>query len=89
MRASEPRTVEPEKAAPRPKVVQQWKPAHAVAQGRTNVRASASIESGVVTQLAPNQKILVQPSAGDWFQVKPRAGKPFEGYIRRDRFVFE
>lgn len=80
---------EPPKGAPRPKIVQDWKPAHAVASGRTNVRASASIVSGVVTHLAPGQKILVQPSAGDWWLVKPRAGSAFEGYIRRDRFALE
>ena len=88
-RPTETKAGEAPKPASRPKVVQEWKPAHAIASGRTNVRASASLESQVVTHLLPNQKVLVQPSAGDWWQVRPRAGNAFEGYIRRDRFVLE
>ncbi len=77
------------KAGARPRVVEEWKNAHAVAQGRTNVRSSASLESSIITHLLSNQKILVRPSAGDWWLVRPRAGPAFEGYIRRDRFVLE
>jgi hypothetical protein len=66
-----------------------WKPARAIATGRTNVRRAASLNSAVVIQLDPGARILVQQTSAEWWKVKPRSGASFGGYIRRDRVVFE
>jgi hypothetical protein len=66
-----------------------WKPARAIATGRTNVRRTASLNSAVVIQLDPGARILVQQTSAEWWKVKPRSGASFGGYIRRDRVVFE
>jgi len=66
-----------------------WKPARTTAKGRTNVRAAASPDSPVVTKLARGTRLLVRPNSSPWWEVKPRAGAGFRGYIREDRLVFE
>lgn len=66
-----------------------WVPAHAVASGRTNIRASASISSPVVMQIAPGAAILVRNEGGDWWRMKPKSGAGRQGFIRRDRFVVD
>jgi hypothetical protein len=66
-----------------------WKPARAIAKGRTNVRRAASLDSGVVIQLDPGARILVQQTSAEWWKVKPRSGASFGGYVRRDRVAFE
>ena len=63
-----------------------WQRAHTIAKGRTNVRSQGTLASSVVTQLPPNDAILVQQAPGDWWRVRPRNGSAYEGYIRRDRF---
>ncbi len=65
-----------------------WKPARTTAKGRTNVRASPGLDSAVVVQLAPNEKVLVQSTSTEWWKVKPRKGEAFRGYIRQDRLAF-
>lgn len=66
-----------------------WKPARAIATGRTNVRRAANIDSAVVIQLNPGARVWVQQTSAEWWKVKPRSGASFAGYIRRDRVVFE
>jgi SH3 domain-containing protein len=66
-----------------------WKPARTTSKGKTNVRASPGLDSAVVVQLAPNEKVLVQSTSTEWWKVKPRTGEAFNGYIRKDRFTFD
>ena len=66
-----------------------WRRARTVGKGKTNIRASGSLSGGLVTQLPPGMPVLVQPAAGDWWHVRPRSGSAYEGYVRRDRFVFD
>jgi hypothetical protein len=66
-----------------------WKPARTTAKGRTNVRASPRLDSAVVTQLSPDERVLVQPTSTEWWKAKPRTGTAFSGYIRQDRLVFD
>ena len=66
-----------------------WRRARTIASGRTNVRASGGLDSALVTQLPPGMPVLVEEGAGDWWAVKPRSGKAFQGYVRRDRFTLE
>lgn len=67
----------------------EWKRARTVSKGKTNVRVSGDLKSALVTQLPPGMPVLVEPAAGDWWHVKPRSGGTYEGYVRRDRFVFD
>jgi len=66
-----------------------WKPARTTPKGRTNVRAAASVDAATVVKLAPGTKVLVRRTSGPWWEVKPRAGARFRGFIREDRLVFE
>lgn len=66
-----------------------WKRARTISKGKTNIRASGNLQAALVTQLPPGMPVLVEPGAGDWWRVKPRSGSAYEGYIRRDRFVFD
>jgi hypothetical protein len=66
-----------------------WKPARTAAKGRTNVRASASQDSPLITKLEPGTKILVRETSTPWWEVKPKSGEGFRGYIRKDRIAFE
>jgi hypothetical protein len=66
-----------------------WKPARTIARTRTNVRAAASVESATVVRLAPGTKLLARPASAPWWEVRPRSGAGFRGYIRQDRLVFE
>jgi len=66
-----------------------WKRARTVSKGKTNVRGSGSLQGALVTQLPPGMPVLVQPAGGDWWHVRPRSGSAYEGYVRRDRFVFD
>ena len=64
-----------------------WQPARTTTGGRTNVRAAASSDAEVVAQLPANANVLVRNATGDWWRVKPSAGRA-EGYVRKDRLVF-
>lgn len=66
-----------------------WKPARTTPKGRTNVRASPGLDSAVVIQLGPNERVLVQSTSTEWWKVKPRTGEAFNGYIRQDRITFD
>lgn len=66
-----------------------WKPAHTTPKGRTIVRAAASVESRIVVRLAPGTRVLVRRASEPWWEVKPRTGAAFRGYIREDRLVVE
>ena len=66
-----------------------WKSARTAASGRTNVRAAANLTSAVVIQLDPGALILVQPTATEWWKVKPLGGAGFSGYIRQDRLQLQ
>ncbi|HEX4331879.1 MAG TPA: SH3 domain-containing protein [Usitatibacter sp.] len=66
-----------------------WKRARTVSKGKTNIRTSGSLDGALVTQLPPGMPVLVEPGSGDWWHVKPRSGSAYEGYVRRDRFVFD
>ena len=66
-----------------------WKRARTVAKGNTNVRAQANLQGALVKQLPPGMPVLVAPGEGEWWRVKPRSGTSYEGFMRRDRFVFE
>ena len=76
-------------AAKAPAAAAAWKRARTVGKGKTNVRASGGLEGALVTQLPPGMPVLVQPAAGDWWHVRPRSGEAYQGYVRRDRFVFD
>jgi len=65
-----------------------WKPARTTGKGRTNVRAGPDLDSAVVVQLAPNERVLVQSTSTEWWKVKPRKGDAYRGYIRQDRLAF-
>ncbi len=67
----------------------QWEPARTVGKGRTNIRATDSLNSPVVTQLPPGVRILVQETSAEWWKVKSGGRASFSGYIRRDRVVIE
>ena len=88
-----PSSAAPAKAAPgtpaKAGAAEAWKPARTIAKGRTNVRASADLDSAVVIRLDPGARVLVQPSSGDWWKAKPSTGEKFRGYIRQDRLVFD
>ena len=66
-----------------------WKPARTIAKKRTYLRAAASVDSSLVHKLAPGTKVLVRRAANSWWEVKPRSGAGFRGYVREDRLVFE
>lgn len=66
-----------------------WKPARTTPKGRTIVRAAASVDSPMVIKLAPGTRVLVRRTSAPWWEVKPRAGAGFRGYIREDRLVVE
>ena len=66
-----------------------WKRARTVAKGHTNVRAAGNLQGALVTQLPPGMPVLVQPAEGEWWHVKPRSGNAYQGFIRRDRFIFD
>lgn len=85
-----------EKPGPAPEIVPnaasadaQWKSARTVANTRTIVRKAASVDSAMVIRLAPGTQVLARPSTAPWWEVKPRSGAGFRGYIRQDRLVFE
>ena len=69
----------------------EWRRARTVSKGTTNIRSSGGLDSQVAanTQLPPGMPMLVQPANADWWQVKPRSGEAYHGFIRRDRFVFD
>ena len=67
----------------------QWKHAHTLSKGRSNIRKAPNLNSPVVAQLPPDVKILVEESVDDWWHVKSPSGARFEGYIRRDRFTLD
>ena len=66
-----------------------WSFARTAAQGRTNVRKAASVDSPAVAQLPPGARVLVQKDTGPWWKVKPTKGAGFAGYVREDRLVIE
>lgn len=66
-----------------------WQPARTIAKGRSNLRAAASVDSALVIKLDPGTKVLVRRAANSWWEVKPRRGAGFRGYVREDRLVFE
>ena len=67
-----------------------WRAARTAASGgKTNVRDAPRIKAGVVTQLEPNARILVEPATAPWWKARPRSGAGFSGYIREDRLAFE
>ncbi len=53
------------------------------------MRAATSVESPIVIKLAPGTRVLVRRTSAPWWEVKPRAGAGFRGYIREDRLVVE
>lgn len=85
--AAQPAASAPKSAAP--VAATGWKRARTVSKGKTNIRASGSLEAAIVTQLPPGMPVQVEAASGDWWHVKPRSGNAFEGYVRRDRFVFD
>ena len=91
--ASKPPAVGPESATKTdrgaPKTDVSWKPARTTPKGRTNVRASPSLDSAVVAELNPGERVLVQRTSTEWWKAKPRTGTAFSGYIRQDRLVFD
>jgi len=66
-----------------------WKTARTTTRGRTNVRATTSVDSAIVAKLAPGSRVLARQTTPDWWEVRPRSGKGFRGYIREDRLEFE
>ena len=66
-----------------------WKPARTTAKGRTIVRASTSVDSAIVIKLDSRHRVLVRRTSAPWWEVKPRAGAGFRGYIREDRLDVE
>lgn len=75
--------------APAPALPPGWQRAHTISKGRSNIRKAPNLNSPVVAQLPPGVRILVQPSADDWWHVKSPSGATFEGYIRHDRFTVD
>lgn len=86
--ASKPPTARNTPPAPAPSAAA-WKRARTVSKGHTNVRAAGNLQGALVTQLPPGMPVLVQPAEGDWWRVKPRSGSAYQGFVRRDRFVFD
>ncbi|NJD87642.1 MAG: SH3 domain-containing protein [Betaproteobacteria bacterium] len=66
-----------------------WKPAHTTTKGRTNVRATTSVDSAIVAKLAPGTAVLARQTTPSWWEVRPRKGQGFRGYIREDRLAFD
>ena len=66
-----------------------WKPARTIAKGKTNVRVAPDVDSAVVVTLDPGTKVRVRPASPPWWEVKPRSGEGFRGYIRQDRLTLE
>ncbi len=66
-----------------------WRPARTIAKNRSIVRAAASLDSPIVIKLDPGKKLLVRRTSAPWWEVKPRGGAGFRGYIREDRLVLE
>jgi hypothetical protein len=82
-------SVAPKPKGAAPAANSEWRRARTISKGRTNVRSSSGLAGEIVTQLPPGMPMLVQRANGDWWQVKPRSGESYHGYIRRDRFVFD
>jgi hypothetical protein len=53
------------------------------------VRAAPSVDSRIVIGLDPGTKVLAKRTSASWWEVKPRNGAGFHGYIRQDRLVVE
>lgn len=66
-----------------------WKPARTTTKGRTNVRATTSVDSAIVAKLAPGTAVLARQTTPSWWEVRPRKGQGFRGYIREDRLAFD
>ncbi len=66
-----------------------WKPARTNTKGRTNVRATTGVDSAIVAKLAPGTAVLARQTTPSWWEVRPRKGQGFRGYIREDRLAFE
>ena len=66
-----------------------WKPARTTTKGRTNLRAATSVDSAIVAKLAPGTAVLARQTTPSWWEVRPRKGQGFRGYIREDRLAFE
>lgn len=66
-----------------------WKPARTTTKGRTNLRAATSVDSAIVAKLAPGTAVLARQTTPSWWEVRPRKGQGFRGYVREDRLAFE
>lgn len=66
-----------------------WKRARTTPKGRTIVRAAADLDAPIVIKLDRGTRILARRASAPWWEVKPRGGTGFRGYIREDRLVFE
>ena len=66
-----------------------WKPARTTTKGRTNLRATTSVDSAIVAKLAPGTAVLARQTTPSWWEVRPRKGQGFRGYIREDRLAFD
>jgi hypothetical protein len=66
-----------------------WQAARTVPKGKTNVRAAPGVDSPIVIALDPGTKILARRGSASWWEVKPRSGAGFRGFIREDRLVLQ
>lgn len=79
-----------ERAAPAaPTAGAPWKPARTTTKGRTNLRTAPSTDSPIARKLDAGTRIVARPASSQWWEVRPRSGEGFRGYIREDRLVFD
>ena len=63
-----------------------WIKAVTIAQDKTNIRSSPSIDASTVTQLMPSLAVEVkQSSNADWFEIRAAGGGSSIGFLRKDR----
>jgi hypothetical protein len=76
-------------ANPAPKAEPTWRRARVLGTGKTNVRATPSLQAAVVAQVPAGSAVMVQPTDTEWWRAKATRSGGFTGYIRQDRLAFD
>ena len=66
-----------------------WKSARTNSNGITWVRSKPAPRAPIIFKLYPGDIVLVKEAGVHWWHIKSPRGSAFDGYVRRDRVVFE